>query len=349
MDHFAGRVRLFERAIGARSIDSFLVTSETNVSYLTGFSGKDSVALLTPKERYLITDSRYIEEAEEEARGFKVLLAEKSLYETIGAVLKNDRPKRLGFESMNLEFEAASRLRRFLGRTKPVPVKNLVEGLRSIKDSAEIAAIRDAARLTKKVFTAIAGYVKPGATEKRLSDRIEIEFIKRGGRAGFQPIVAYGKHASKPHARPENMVLHDNSFVMIDMGCSFRHYHADLTRMVILGKVKARFKKICAIVAEAQNKAIAAIRPGVKISEVDVAGRAHITAKGFGKYFGHSLGHGIGMEVHEEPTVSRYNNDALKAGMIFTVEPAIYIPGFGGVRIEDMVLVTDDGCEVLTS
>jgi len=235
-----------------------------------------------------------------------------------------------------------------LGHAKLLPTKGIVEGFRAVKDDAEIRLIKQAVKLTKDVLKHAAGLVKPGVSEDRIARHIEIEFINRGSRAAFDAIVASGANSSMPHARPGATKITNNSFVMIDLGCVKNCYSADMTRMIVLGRQGLRFKRIYDIVRKAHDMAIGSIEPGAMIADVDLKARRYIQKQGFGKCFGHSLGHGVGMEVHEEPSVSNNREGLLKPGMVFTIEPAIYIPGFGGVRLEDMVLVTDRGCEVLT-
>jgi len=342
------RSDLLDGALTSRRLDSFLVTNPTNVSYLSGFRGHDSLILATPKRKFFITDSRYIEEAEDTLRGLDIILVKGSTYETLKTLIGKARLKRIGFESMDLPYEMAARLKGLTRAAQFVPVKGLVEQFRAIKDEAEVRAIKDSIRLAKIVLNKIAGLTKPGITEKRLSETAALEFIKRGARTAFDPIVASGENSSKPHAIPRDAAIEKNSFTMIDIGCSLNGYNSDITRMVISGRVKDKFKKIYNIVRRAQGIAIEKIRSGVMARTVDMAARGYIQSRGFGKYFGHSLGHGVGMEVHEEPTVSAMSEGFLRSGMVITVEPAIYIPKFGGVRIEDMVLVTDKGCEILT-
>ena len=329
-------------------MDAFLVTDETNVYYLSGFSGHDSLLLVTQGESFFITDSRYIEEAKGSVRGFKIKLVDKSTYSTLGEIVKKGRLGRVGFESMNLPYEVAGKLKRMVRPARLVPIKDLVERLRAVKDVLELEAIKDSIALTKKIFKSMARLVRPGISEKFIARQAEIAFIKRASHPSFDLIVAAGANSSKPHASPADKRIAKNSFVMMDMGCNLNGYNSDITRMVVVGKMQEKFRKIYDIVHTAQVRAIAMIRPGRRIAEVDLAARGYIQDQGFGKYFGHALGHGVGMAVHEQPNISRINEELLKPGMVFTVEPAIYIPEFGGVRIEDMVLVTDKGCEVLT-
>lgn len=336
------------RQMRSRSLDSFLVTNATNVSYLSPFRGHDAVMLLTHKKRFFITDSRYIEEVRKTLGSYDIVMAKESLYKTLRSLAVKNRLKKFGFESMNLPYEVAGRLKDAIKTITLIPVSSLVEDLRSVKDKYEIRFIRESIRLTKAVLNSVSSLIKPGLREDTLAVKIKTETIRRGGEASFDPIVAAGANSSMPHARAGKTEIARNSFVMIDMGCRLNLYNSDITRIVIVGKCQKRFKKIYDIVQKAREKAIDAIRPGIRISEIDNAARRYIQISGFGKCFGHSLGHGVGLDVHESPTISRTNEGTLKSGMVFTVEPAIYIPGFGGVRIEDIILVTDDGCEVLT-
>lgn len=343
------RLTGLKQAMKSASLDSFLITDKTNVSYLSGFRGTDAVMLVTKDHGYLFTDSRYVEEAKGEVAGhFSVRLVKESLFASIDGTVKSRRLKTLGFESMDLSYGIANKLKGLLPGIGFIPVKNMVETLRAIKDHGEIARIRKAVRMSKEVFEKAAKSVRPGISEELIKRKIELDLIARASACAFEPIIASGENSSKPHARTTGRVFKNNDFVMIDMGAKVDGYNSDFTRTITLGKVKNRFRKIYETVGQAWRKAIDRIAPGVKASDVDKAGRDHIEKSGFGRYFGHSIGHGVGMDVHEEPSISPFSKTRLAAGMVFTVEPAIYIPGFGGVRIEDMVLVTENGCEILT-
>ncbi len=343
------RLSEVRRAMKEASLDSFLVTSLNNVAYLSGFRGTDAVMLVTAGGGYFFTDSRYIEEARKTIAGhLDVSLVEESTFASINGIVRSERLKNLGFESMDLPYGVANRLKSLLSKTGFVPVKNLVETLRSIKDKGEIEKVRRAVRLAKEVFARAAGYVRPGVSEELVKRKIELDLVSKGAACAFEPIIASGFNSSKPHARATGRSFKANDFVMIDMGAKVDCYNSDLTRTIVLGKAKKKFSKIYETVRQAQLEAIGRITSGVKASDIDEAGRDHIEKSGFGRYFGHSLGHGVGLDVHEEPSISASSKTRLAAGMVFTVEPAIYIPGFGGVRIEDMVLVTKNGCEVLT-
>ena len=345
---FSRRIALLKDELRKRSLDSFLVTKNINVSYLSGFAGHDASIIVTPGESFLITDSRYIEDVRDSIKGFEIRLAKRSLYEGIKEIAAEYSLKRAGFESMDVPYEVANRLKPLLAQCELVPVKDMIEGLRAVKDSGEIESIRKAIALTKDVLARIEPFIKPGVTEESLAKKIEIDFLLAGAKPGFDIIVAAGVNSSKPHAVPTTGKVSKDSIVMIDIGCALKSYNSDMTRIFVTGKMKPRIKKIYDIVRVAQKKAISAIWPGVRITDIDAAARGHIQRSGFGKYFGHALGHGVGLEVHENPTISALSEGVLKPGMVFTVEPAIYIPKFGGIRIEDMVLVTDKGCEILS-
>ena len=348
MFDFRTRSHCLRSELKKRSISSLLVTNESNVTYLSGFTGSDSLLFITGDSQFFLTDSRYTEEAKGSVKGFTIVEVSSSTYDTIGNIARKNNIKNIGFESMNLPYEVARTLEGHVGKAKLMPVKNIVERLRAVKDKEEIARIKRSVQLAKGVLKNIIKEIRPGVAESDLSCQIECEFMHKGAKAGFQSIVACGRNSSKPHAHPTDEKVSKNDVVMIDIGCSLNSYNSDMTRMVLVGKVKDKIKEIYSIVKTAQEKALEMIRPGRKISEVDRAGRQYIADKGYGKFFGHSMGHGIGLDVHEEPSVSRRSGDNLLPGMVFTVEPAIYIPGLGGVRIEDMVLVTDKGYEILT-
>ncbi len=342
------RIASLENALKAQKLDSFFVTNETNVSYLSGFEGHDSMLFLGGGKRYFITDSRYVEDASSTVKSFDVVLAERSAYETVKKLARENRIKKIGFESMDLPFEAASRLKEALEPAQLVPIKNLVESLRAVKDSGEVGLIKKAVSRAKATLRKTITAIKPGVSENYLSRIAELDFLEHGARPSFEPIVASGVNTSRPHARPTQRKVLSNDMIMLDIGCKIGGYCSDLTRMVIVGKIGESLGKIYSIVSAAQEIAIAKIRPGARIADIDAAGRAYIAEHGYGKYFGHALGHGVGMEIHEQPTISGTVQDTLMPGMVFTVEPAIYIPELGGVRIEDMVLVTVNGCQVLT-
>jgi len=343
------RVELISRRISKIGLDGLLVTNETNVSYLSGFQGTDSFIVITPRKKIFITDFRYKEEAERSLGGFEIEIVRTSSLETISSLMTRLRIRRLGFESMSLPCGVLAKLKESLTGTRFAPFKNAVEELRSIKDKEELHRIKDAIEIAKKVHTKALRMLRtPRLTEKGLSSALEILLLKEGARTAFDPIVAFNQNASRPHAIPGKTPIGKNGVLLIDWGCRFNGYNCDLTRTHLLGKISMQINAIYYIIKEAHRRALETIREGIRISEVDLAARRHIQKSGYGKYFGHAVGHGIGMEVHESPSISQHNHAPVRAGMVFTIEPAIYVPGLCGVRIEDMVLATKDGCEVLT-
>jgi Xaa-Pro aminopeptidase len=343
------RLKRLKKALGKSGLSSMLVTRDANVAYLSGFTGSDSMLVITADSQFFLTDSRYIEEARDTVTGFNITDVAPSAYEAIGSIVRANRIKRMAFESMHMPYDVVRHLGQRLGRVSLVPLKNVVEGLRAVKDEREIALIKRSAGLTKRTLKAVIGKIRPGTPEAEAAAALECAYIKSGAKPSFPSIVASGANSSRPHARPTSRRIAKNDIVMIDTGCSLDGYNSDITRTVMVGSVKDEIKKIYGIVKSAERFALDAVAAGRKASEIDRAGRQYIKDKGYGKFFGHSMGHGVGLEVHEEPSISEKSGAVLEPGMVFTIEPAIYIPRLGGVRIEDMVLVTEKGRELLTA
>lgn len=338
--------RSFDRA----GIDALLVSSWPNVTYLSGFNGTESWALVSPKGSYFITDSRYLEQAEKEARGFHVLLRDKKGVAEIVADLARKRKWRsVGFEAPVATYTFYKALEKYLGGSQLVATRGLVERLREIKDSTEIQRLKESARIAVEGYHYVRHTVRPGMREREVQGRLEY-FTKSLGadKPAFDIIIASGARASMPHCQTNETIIRDDNMVLVDMGVVYEGYHSDLTRPIFLGKMSSLQKKIFNIVWKAQRSGIKKARPGVAAKDVDAACRRIITEKGYGRYFGHGTGHGVGLEIHEAPTVSSKSDVILKPGMVITVEPGIYLPGKFGVRIEDMVLITKNGNEVLT-
>jgi Xaa-Pro aminopeptidase len=345
---YRGRLALLKKGMVKLGIGAMLVSDETDVSYLSGFACHDSMLFITPRKDVFITDSRYFREAEESLDAFEIRLVTDSTYRTISDLVDEHRVRRLGFEPMDIPYGVAIRLKKALGRTELAGAQELISRMREIKDASEVSAIKASVGLTKRVFRKVLGRLRPGATERSIAHFIAVEFLKAGAEAAFEPIVACGRNSAHPHSRPGPRAVSAGSFVMVDIGARRLGYCSDMTRTVLMGPMTKRYAEIYGTVREAQRRAIDKVRDGARISAVDFAARGYIHKKGYGRYFGHSVGHGVGMDIHEAPTVSRNNEGLLKSGMVITIEPAIYVPGFGGVRIEDMVLVTRTGCEILT-
>ncbi len=332
------------------NLDALLITKGANIAYLSGFKGEGQL-LITPAKKILLTDFRFKEQAAEETRAFQIRQRQKfrPLEESILRLVKKLKLKRLGFESRSLSYQFYGKLRQALRPVKLVATGDIVEQLRTIKSGREIKLLKKAAHLAVGTFRFARSIIKPGRKEVEIAGELE-HFMRKYNAKGrsFDIIVASGKRSSMPHASASLRTIKDNETVLLDLGCRIHGYNSDLTRMVFLGKISPKIKRIYEIVLRAQELAIKAIRAGEKICQIDKIARQYITKEGLGAFFGHALGHGIGREVHENPSISPENRQTLKAGMVFTVEPGVYIPGMGGVRVEDMVLVTKAGCEVLT-
>jgi len=342
------RIKKLREELGKSGLNFFIVTNIRNCCYLTGFTGSEGVVLITPTLVYLIVDFRYFEQAQEETKHVKILKREGALYLLLADILKKYKNEKIGFESDSITFKQHKEVKKSLPQNRLVPTLNVVEELRAIKYGEEIASIEKAARISDEVFKHICDFIKHGRSEINVAAEIEhVAKRKWSSCVGFDTIVLSGERTSLPHGAPSQDLL-KNGIVLLDFGCVFSGYNSDITRTIFLGKATVKQKEIYNIVLEAQKIAIQSIRPGIKASCIDKAARDYIADKGYGEYFGHSTGHGVGLDVHELPAISGKSEDMLQPGMVFTIEPGIYIPEWGGIRIEDMVQVTDDGCRVIT-
>ncbi|MDR3628872.1 MAG: Xaa-Pro peptidase family protein [Desulfocapsaceae bacterium] len=354
------RIEKIQRTLRRQKLDAVLIGQPANRRYLCGYSAPDhgisesAGMLLVPADGqvYLLTDFRFELQAKAEAPTATVLLYPKGLLALLLALLPDLGIRSLGFESDYTLHSVAGALEKKcagLGITT-VPLTGLVEALRLVKEEAEIDRIRASVALNEAVFQEVYAQIRPGQTELELAIAIETCMRRRGAEyPSFETIVATGSRSALPHAVPGQVEVLENQPLMIDMGLVLNGYCSDMTRTFPLGKASDRYLEIHRLVRRAQLAGIKAIRAGVTGRTVDQAARQTITDAGYGQYFGHALGHGVGIDVHEDPRLSSRSGKRLKAGMVVTVEPGIYIPGWGGVRLENMVVVGNDGCEVLNS
>ncbi len=353
MDRYLARREKLCRSLKKAKADGLLVTNFTNVSYLTGFTGDDSYLLVTPTDSVLLSDPRYTTQLKEECPGLSLDIRSPgtSMIASIKKIVKRAKVKELGIEANSMTVSTCSSVAKELNGVDLVPCNGLVERLREVKDRHEIESLRAAVTQAEKAFAVIRASLRGEQTELEVAHQIESQIRLFGGRGcSFPPIVAVGPRAALPHATPTHQKIDESGFVLIDWGADGADgYKSDLTRVLVTGKISPKLETIYRVVLRAQERAIAAIRPGVTGAEVDAVARKIIDDAGFGKYFGHGLGHGLGLDIHEGPRLAKNNDRPLKAGMVVTVEPGIYLPGFGGVRIEDDVLVTRGGHDVLTS
>ncbi|MFA4983929.1 MAG: Xaa-Pro peptidase family protein [Candidatus Omnitrophota bacterium] len=344
------RVKKIISGLKQEGLEGLVVSSPANISYLAEIRSRDSYLVLSKKECVYLADLRYTEELKSKLRGFSLHKITASPLNAIAGVLKDLGVRRVGFESDHLSFFQCRRLKSGCPQnTKLIPTRGLVEQLREVKDAGEIAKIRKATSIASEALRHIRRFIVSGKREIEIAAELEHFIRYRGGySASFEIIVASGPNSAFPHHQTSRRRLGRNEPVLIDMGVDYAGYKSDLTRVFFLGKINPLAKKIYGIVKEAAGRAFKkAKRTGI-INQIDGAARQYITENGYGGFFGHNLGHGIGLEIHENPTISPRNNNRLKAGMVFTIEPAIYLPQKFGIRLEDIVLVTEKGAQLLS-
>jgi Xaa-Pro aminopeptidase len=362
MDPFPQRRGRLAQLTAEEGLDLLLVTNPVNVSYLTNFSGDSSYLLLGRDRAVLVSDGRFTEQLAEECPGLDTHIRppSKTLQDATAEVLAGLGGRSVGFESGHLSVSDFEGLRNAAKTVDWKPGKDRVEQLRAIKDASEIEQIREAIRFAERAYAMFRAMLEPHATEKQLADALEMYVRRAGGQCtSFPSIVAVGPRAALPHCPPSQKRVSDAELLLVDWGASGRFYKSDLTRVLVPRKTKTlsgngtavepKLQQVYEVVLKAQQAAIAAVRPGAKTGDVDAAARRVIANTGFGDFFTHSTGHGLGMQVHEAPMIRPNTTVELRAGMVVTVEPGIYLPQWGGVRIEDDVLITPDGREVLTS
>jgi len=343
----SARLEAVQAELAERELDALLVSNLVNVRWLTAFTGSNAAAVVGPAARRFITDFRYLtQSAEQLDHEWEREIATDLLKRVVDGLPAG--PLKLGFDDAHLTVKQHAQLERLLAEVELVPSGGVVEALRAVKDDAEIAKIRAAARVADEAFEEVVGGGIVGRTERDVALDLEVAMRRRGAEgASFPPIVAAGEHGALPHAVPRDVPIPAGTLVVIDWGAQLDGYASDCTRTVATGELDPRDRAIYETVLVAQEAALAAVRAGPTGKEVDAVARAIIDEAGHAEHFGHGLGHGVGMEVHEGPRLSKQGKDPLAAGNIVTVEPGIYVPGAVGVRIEDLVAVTADGHEVL--
>ncbi|HXE31070.1 MAG TPA: Xaa-Pro peptidase family protein [Terriglobales bacterium] len=349
MDYQRRQARARDR-FSSLAVDAWLVSHLPNIRYLTGFSGSNALLLLTSSRAWLFTDGRYREQAANEVQAAGVVIPPRGdLWKAAAA--RAARAPTIGFEAEHVTVAQRARfLHHWPGKAHRLrPTQNGIEALRSIKDPEEIAAIRRAVELASSVFAATAAAARPGMLETELAGRLEFALRQAGGEGlAFDTIVASGPRSALVHGRPAPYPLPRRGFVVLDYGVILGGYVSDMTRTVHMGKPDRRARDLYARVLEAQQAALAALRPGVACAAVDQAARRPLQRAGLGKFFPHSTGHGVGLEIHEAPRLAATATELLAAGQVVTIEPGVYVPGWGGIRIEDVALITENGAEVLT-
>lgn len=347
--NYRQRQQRLEQPVQEHRLDGLLITHLPNVRYLTGFTGSMAMLLLLPDELLFLTDRRYTLQASEQVQA-TIVPSETTYEQTLVETIRQRRIRRLGFEASRMSVKMHRALRESLGsECELVPTDGLVESLRLVKDDEEIAALQRAVELTSAVFADILPEIKPGVRERDLAVELEYRLRRAGAeRLAFDTIVASGARAALPHGIASDKRIGYNELVVFDFGIIVDGYASDMTRTVYLGTPDARVREIYRIVLEAQQYCEENMRAGMTARDIDALTREPITRAGYGDSYGHSTGHGIGLEVHEAPRLARTNDAVVPARATVTIEPGIYLPEWGGVRIEDVVVVEAEGCRVLT-
>lgn len=346
------RVERLRTLFPVREIDGVLITKAENRRYITGFTGSSGMVVVSGDRQVLVTDFRYLEQAAEQAPDFEIADGSSDMIGKVKEVVEELKLQKLGFEAAGMTyFDYQEYNNKLNAVTMMVPqLQGIAEELRLIKDEAEISMLKRAAEMADAAFEHILTFIKPGLTE--LDVALELEyFMKKMGseKNAFNFIVASGPRASLPHGVASDRVIQSGEFVKMDYGAVYQGYHSDITRTVVVGEPSEKMLEIYHIVKKAQLSVLEQIKEGMTTAEADGIARTIIAEAGYGPNFGHGLGHGLGLEVHENPRVSFRDTTVLKEGMVVTVEPGIYIPQWGGVRIEDDVVIAKGGCRVLTS
>lgn len=343
------RMKLLRSQLKQLGIDGMLITSSTNRRYITGFTGTAGAVLISMKHAELITDSRYSEQAKNQAIDFEVIQHKDTLLQQIIEDVRKLGITRLGFEKNHLVFDSYQQLTDGLS-IETVPVSGVIENLRMVKNDEELEKIRTAAQIADATFAHILEFIAPGLSEKTIRYEMEAFMRKQGADGGaFETIVASGVRSALPHGVASDKLIQKGEMLTLDFGAYYRGYRSDLTRTIAIGEPDSRLKEIYQIVWDAELLTIDRLRPGVSCRDIDDFTHRYIDALGYGPHFEHGTGHGIGLDIHEEPFFSKKSDKVLESGMVVTVEPGIYIPALGGVRIEDDVLITPEGHEVLTA
>lgn len=342
------RLEKLRNLLQKEKIEGLLITSPINRRYLTGFTGTAGVALVTNNDAFFITDFRYTEQASEQVKGFDIKEHQGPIENTVAELVEALHIKSVGFEKHDLTYGLYEKYNNSI-QSNLIPSDALIEKLRLIKDQDEINIIKDACKIADDAFNHILDYIKPGVKESDISNELEFFMRKQGATSSsFDIIVASGYRSALPHGVASSKEIQSGELVTMDFGASYNGYASDITRTVAVGEISEELETIYNTVLEAQLKGVEGIKAGITGKQADALTRDYIDQQGYGKYFGHSTGHGLGLDVHEMPRLSLHSDEMLEPGMVVTVEPGIYIPNVGGCRIEDDILVTEDGNERLT-
>lgn len=337
------RLENLRKEMAKEEIEAVFIDKKEDVTYLSGFLGDDAFLVLTNEHSYIVTDFRYIEQAKKEAKGYEIIKSEKDIWDKIKKVRK------IGIQDENITYARYKKYKTKLDKAEFCSIEGILKRLRIKKTKKEIDNIKMAAQIADKAFTHILKYIKEGVREKDVALELEY-FMKKNKASGvsFETIVASGVRSCMPHGVASDKIIEYGDTVTLDYGALYNSYCSDMTRTVFVGEPNRKILDIYDVVKKAQLEGIKKSKRGIFVSDVDKISRDIIADYGYGNYFGHALGHGVGMEVHEEPRVSGKSEIKLEDGMVITIEPGVYVPGLGGVRIEDMIVIKDDNPEILT-
>jgi Xaa-Pro aminopeptidase len=343
-----GKIEKLRAALESKGLDGILITSAYNRRYVSNFTGSAGVVLISRSQAHFITDFRYVEQATKQCIGYEIVQQKVSIPEEIGKLIVALGIKKLGFEQDHVTFSTYNVYESVID-AELVPISGIIEKLRLIKTDSEIKILKEAADIADAAFKHILQFIHSGLSELDISNELEFFMRKAGATSSsFDTIVASGLRSALPHGVATDKLIEKGDMITLDYGAYYQGYVSDITRTIAVGEPNEKLKEIYEIVLEAQARGVADIKPGMSGKEADALTRDYIAEKGYGEYFGHSTGHGIGLEVHEGPNLSLTSDIILELNMVVTVEPGIYIPGLGGVRIEDDTLITTKGNEVLT-
>lgn len=342
------RIEKIQKQLLENNVDAILITKSENRRYTTGFTGSAGMVVISKIAVTFITDFRYAEQAQNEVKNAKIIIHEGNLEKEVANEIERQGLKKVAVEANAMTLKTFSMLQEY-GDVQWIQLENIVEKIREIKESLEIELMRTAAKISDQAFDYILNVIKPGVTELAIRDELEFFMRKQGATSSsFNTIIASGKRSALPHGVASEKVIEHGDMVTLDFGALYNGYCSDITRTIAVGNCSDEFRNIYHIVLESLKRGTEGIRAGAKAKTIDDLTREYITVKGFGKHFGHSTGHGLGMEVHEPIRLSDKSVEILQTGMVVTVEPGIYIPGWGGCRIEDDIVVTENGYEIIT-
>ena len=349
MEIYKNRLNHLREFLHDQDLDGVVISKQENVYYFSGFTGDDSMLLVGMNTAQLVTDFRYIEQAQQEAPDFSIRKQEKGLLRRVGELINEEGMQRVGFEGKNLCFDWHGKIKSLL-HDVDFSTSVSLDALRQVKSAEELACIRKAMAIGDEAFEYILTYIHPGVSENDVAAALENVMRAKGSqRPSFATIVASGKRGSLPHGTATEKLINLGEFVTMDYGAVYKGYHSDMTRTICVGSADEKQRKIYDLVLQGQRLGVSLVKPGASGVSVDDAVRQLFRQAGYDKYFGHGLGHSVGLEIHEEPRLSPASTcEALEENMLVTVEPGIYIPDWGGVRIEDTVAVSHEGCEILT-